>query len=70
MRNFQQDPPSPGDKAVLVCDDGCTAFIVLRTGSAFLLAEDAHALDAQTLESVNGWFLLPADYSIAFMEAD
>lgn len=70
MRNFQQDPPSPGDKVVLVCDDGCTAFIALRTGGAFLLAEDAMEIDSWTLESVNGWFLLPADYSIAFMETD
>lgn len=70
MRNFQNDPPAPGDKVVLVFDDGCSAMIAYRTDTAFLLAEDAHELDAQTLASVNGWFLLPSDYALAFMEAD
>lgn len=70
MRNFQNDPPSPGDKVVLVFDDGCSSMIVYRTDSDFHHAEDGMELDAQTLESVNGWFLLPPDYCIAFIEAD
>lgn len=68
MKKFDNERPQPGDKIVIVCDDGCTSAIAYVTRNGEILeAEDADILgDPFTAGSI--WFKLPEDYPIAFMQ--
>lgn len=59
--------PEPGQKIVLVCDDGCSSSLALMTEEGPLDGEDAFELGETFLRGAI-WMLLPDDYPIAFME--
>ncbi len=66
--SWEDCPPQPGQKVVIVCDDGCSS-------SLALMADDG-PIDGECGEPFHGgnflnraiWFPLPDDYPLRFME--
>lgn len=67
-RRWRHDYENARGKIVIVCDDGCSAFVALATDNDGILhAEDATPLDAGTLRG-SMWMPIPDDYPLYFME--
>lgn len=67
-RDFHKDPPAPGTKVAIVCDDGCSSGLAYITDEGALDAEDGHPLGVTYLQGAI-WMALPDNYPMAFMEA-
>lgn len=65
---WRHDYENARGKIVIVCDDGCSAFVALATDNDGILhAEDATPLDEHTLRG-SMWMPIPDDYPLYFME--
>lgn len=62
------NPPSPGMKVIILCNDGCSSSMALIDDRGRALdAEDAMTLSDTFLEG-SVWTTIPDSYTLAFME--
>lgn len=66
---WDETPPQPGEKVVIVCDDGCSSSLALMTDEGPLDGEDAFLLGGIFLQGAL-WTALPESYPLRFMERD
>lgn len=67
--SWQNNPPQPGQKVVIVCDDGCSSSLALMTEDGPLDGECGEPFFGDSYLSGAIWTAIPDDYPLSFMEA-
>jgi len=65
--SWEIDPPQPGQKVVIVCDDGCSSSLAMMSDDGPLDGEDAFPLGDDFLRGAI-WMPLPENYPLGLME--
>ena len=75
-KNWNTNPPKPGDHIILLADDGCStacALVVDQDGAGTphaLHGEDGFDLTASGFTEGALWAEIPDDYPLALLETD